>query len=100
MAKVIIKCTKKAKGDLEEISEYYSPKSKQMKTLAKRIDSLKEQPLRGRPVPEFEDEHIRQVGADNYRVIYHVAAEYLLMILRIFSFKKPLNPDKDIDFDS
>jgi plasmid stabilization system protein ParE len=97
MKEVTIKYSKKAKEDLEEMSEYYSPRSKQRKIISDRIDSLKEQPLRGRPVPELDDEHIRQVGADNYRIIYHVAAEYLLMILRIFSFKKPFNPDEDIE---
>lgn len=100
MKKVTIKYTKKAKEDLEEMSEYYSPKSKQRKIISERIDSLKKQPLRGRPVPELEDEHIRQVGANNYRIIYHVVAEYLLMILRICSFRKPLNPDEDLDFDN
>ena len=99
MSKVTIKYTKKAKEDLEEIKQYYAPKSKQRKIIIDRIDSLKQQPLRGRPVPELEDEYIRQVGAKKYRVIYHVAAEFLLIILRVFSFKKPLNIDDDIDFD-
>lgn len=100
MSKVTIKYTKKAKEDLEDMSQYYSPNSKQRKIISKRIDSLKKQPLRGRPVPELGDKNIRQVEANNYRVIYHVAAEYLLMILRILSFKKPLNPDEDLDFDN
>jgi addiction module RelE/StbE family toxin len=102
MAKVIVKYATKSLEDLDEIEEYYSdnPLSKQIQTIFDRIDDLKEQPFRGRPVPEMQDKNIRQIEAGNYRIIYHVIAEYLLMVLRVFHYKRHLNPDEDLDFDN
>ena len=102
MAKVTVKFAPKAKDDLDEIEEYYEdyPNSKQMKQIFERIDDLKQHPLRGRPIPERQDKNIRHILAGNYRIIYHVVAEYLLMVLRIFHSKRKLNPDDDLDFNS
>lgn len=100
MAKATVKYTKKAVEDLDEISAYYSPESKQIKIIFDRIDDLKEQPLRGRPVPELNDSYVRQINAKNYRIIYHVVAEYLLIILRVFSYKRQFDPDEELDFNN
>lgn len=101
MAKVIIKYAPKSLDDLDQIETYYSdyPSSKQISLIFEYIDRLKEQPFRGRPIPELQDENIRQINVGNYRVIYHVIADDLLMILRIFHFKRNFNPDSDLDFN-
>ncbi len=49
---------------------------KQIKAIYKRFEDLEQQPLRGRPIPELQDENIRHVEAGSYRIIYHVIAEY------------------------
>jgi addiction module RelE/StbE family toxin len=103
MAKVTVKYSTRAVDDLEEIEEYYNqyPSSKQMGQIFGGVKDLKVQPLRGRPIPELKDDkNIRHINAGNYRIIYHVIAEYLLMILRVFHVKRNLNPDDDLDFNN
>ncbi|WMX16227.1 type II toxin-antitoxin system RelE/ParE family toxin [Aureispira sp. CCB-E] len=103
MAKVTVKYSTRALNDLEEIEEYYNqyPSSKQMGQIFQQVEGLKVQPLRGRPIPELKDDkNIRHVNAGNYRVIYHVIAEYLLMILRVFHVRRQLNPNDDLDFNN
>lgn len=100
MAKV--KISEKAMKDITDIGEYHSEATakKQIKAIYKRFGDLEEQPLRGRPIPELQDENIRHVEAGSYRIIYHVIAEYLLMVLRVFHYKRNLNPNDDLDFDN
>jgi plasmid stabilization system protein ParE len=61
MAKVKVKYTPKAVEDLDDIEEYYAdyPNAKQMRQIFDRVDDLKVQPLRGRPIPEMQDKNIR-----------------------------------------
>ena len=101
MAKVTVKYAPKSLEDLDEIEVYYSdnPSNKQIRAIFDRIDDLKQQPLRGRPIREMQDKNIRHIEAGNYRIIYHVIAEDLLMIIRVLHYKRHLNPDEDLDFD-
>lgn len=100
MAKV--KISNKAIEDIDHIENYHAPTAakKQIKAIYKRLDDLEQQPLIGRPIPELSDKNIRHINAGSYRIIYHVIAEYLLMVLRIFHHKRHLNPDDDLDFDN
>ncbi len=43
--------------------------------LIERGDSVGEQPRRGRIVPEYQDETIREVFEGDYRIIYKVRSE-------------------------
>ncbi len=101
MAKVEVKISNKAMEDIHQIGEYHSPETarKQIKAIYKRFDDLEQQPLRGRPIPELNDKNIRHIEAGYYRIIYHVIAEYLLMVLRVFHHKRNLSPDDDLDFN-
>ena len=101
MAKVEVKISKMALEDIDQIADYYSVPAakKQIKAIYKGFDDLEAQPLKGRPIPEMQDKNIRHVNAGSYRIIYHVIAEYLLMVLRVFHHKHNLNPDDDLDFN-
>ena len=100
MAKV--KISGKAMEDITRLGEYHSDTTvkKEIKAIYKRFEDLEQQPLRGRPIPELQDENIRHVEAGSYRIIYHVIAEYLLMVLRVFHYKRNLNPNDDLDFNN
>lgn len=102
MAKVTVKISNKALNDIDQVGEYHSETTakKQVKAIYKSFDDLEQQPLRGRPIPELQDKNIRHVNAGYYRVIYHVIADYLLMVLRVFHHKRKLNPDDDLDFNN
>jgi toxin ParE1/3/4 len=43
--------------------------------LIERGDSVGELPLRGRIVPEYDDESIREVFEGDYRIIYRIRSE-------------------------
>jgi plasmid stabilization system protein ParE len=43
--------------------------------LIERGDSVGEQPLRGRVVPEYQDDFIREVFEGDYRIIYRIRPE-------------------------
>jgi plasmid stabilization system protein ParE len=64
-----------------------------------KIEELKLQPWRGRPIPEWADENIRYLQAKDYKIIYHVVDEFLLRVLRVFPYKMDFNPDRDLDFE-
>jgi len=100
MAKV--KISNKAMQDIDQIEDYHSESAakKQIKAIYKRFDDLEQQPLMGRPIPELDDKNVRHINAGKYRVIYHVIAEYLLMVLRVFHSRRNLNPDDDLDFNN
>lgn len=100
MAKV--KISEKAMEDITKIGEYHSEitAKKQIKAIYKRFKDLEQQPLQGRPIPELQDRNIRHIDAGSYRIIYHVIADYLLMVLRVFHHKRNLNPNDDLDFNN
>ncbi len=61
MAKVIVRISTKALDDIDQIEAYHlhATAKKQVKAIYNRFDDLELQPLRGRPIPELEDENIR-----------------------------------------
>ena len=102
MAKVITKLSKPAEADIIGIEDKYSEAAaeKRIKAIFQRIDDLEQFPLRGRPIPELNDLNVRQIDVfKEFRLIYHVVDEYFLIILRIFPYWKPLNPDEDLTFE-
>ncbi|HEX7191345.1 MAG TPA: type II toxin-antitoxin system RelE/ParE family toxin [Thermoanaerobaculia bacterium] len=74
-----------ALDDLTEAVEYIARDSPgyaaSVATRAVRAaESLSELPHRGRRVPEFHDEHVREIIVVNYRMIYHVSATMVNII--------------------
>ena len=71
--------TAHAIGRLRQVHAYVSADSpdnadRLIARIIRRAESLAEQPMRGRKVPEFERDDIREVRERPYRIIYLVEA--------------------------
>jgi len=80
-----IEWTRPALLDLESIrdyirrdSEYYA--SRFIEKIIEAVEALKNFPKMGRSVPEAEEESIREVLLHNYRIIYRVETDRILVL--------------------
>lgn len=95
--------TETAKQDLLSIRRYIAADNP---TAAKRwVERLRERarnalhaPLAGRKVPEFSRDDIRELIEGNYRIVYQVFADRLV-VLTVFEGHR-LFPEKDSDQDA
>ena len=83
MAQVI--WTAQATEDIERIAEYVAQESEQYASLLvtklyARAQPLRQFPLMGRMVPEKEDPSVRELIEGNYRIIYEVLSEDIVLI--------------------
>ena len=70
---------------LRQIHNYISDDSPEnadrlVARIIRRAESLAEQPLRGRAVPEFDRDDIREVRERPYRIIYRVGADEMKIL--------------------
>ena len=77
MAEVKILWSPKSITSLEEIADYISINSPYyapifIQKIIRSVERLKDFPLSGRIVPEFNDKNIREVIFHNYRIVYRV----------------------------
>ena len=63
-------------------SEYYAEKV--INKILQRITILETQIRIGKPVPEFENDLIREILEGHYRIIYKIENEYNVSIARIY----------------
>ena len=80
-----IEWTEPALLDLENIrdyirrdSEYYAARFAEK--IIEAVESLEKFPEMGRAVPEVEEESIRELLLHNYRIIYRVEADRILVL--------------------
>lgn len=73
-------------------SEYYAAQF--IEKIIESVESLDNFPGRGRQVPEAKDRNIRELLFNNYRIIYHIEVNRVL-ILTIIHAARNLK-DKDI----
>lgn len=83
MAQVI--WTAQAIEDIERIAEYIAQESEQYASLLvsklyARVQPLQQFPLMGRMVPEKGDPTVRELIEGNYRIIYEVLSDDLILI--------------------
>ncbi len=93
MANIEIRITEIAYSDLENIEKFISQSSPNIarqfiNKIFNRIDLLYEHPEIGRKVPEFDDDRIRELIQGKYRIIYRIATQELIEILRIIHGSK------------
>jgi toxin ParE1/3/4 len=86
MGKII--WTEKAASHLEAIHEYISRDSivyanRFIKTLISKTQILKTFPNSGRVLPELQDETIREIIYQNYRIVYRVSKHDAVTILAV-----------------
>jgi toxin ParE1/3/4 len=79
-----------ARSDIRDIVRYISVEDPQQglsfgRFLLRHARSLGQFPLRGRAVPEFEDENIRELIAKAYRIVYRLNHdEHLIEVIRFW----------------
>ena len=86
MAKVKIQWSPKSLKNLEEIAEYISQNSPLyapvfVRKIVNSVERLRDFPLSGRIVPEFNNESIREIIFHNYRVVYRTKEETIEIVL-------------------
>lgn len=87
--------TQKSVEDLDSIIEYYLPISEKLANdlyylVIEKAENLQEFPERGRMVPEFLDENIRNIREiliGNYRILYRIRAKFV-EVLRIIDSRQ------------
>jgi addiction module RelE/StbE family toxin len=68
--------------DLKSIHDYISKDStryasEMIERIIQRVDQLENFPNSGRKVPEFDNELIRELIVDNYRIVYNVDEQFV-----------------------
>lgn len=66
---------------LEQFSEHYA--SVMVNKLYKKVGVLKQFPRLGRVIPEIQEEHYRELIEGNYRVMYEIFDEEIILIQRV-----------------
>jgi len=92
--------TETAKQDLKAIRHYIATDSptaanRWVERLRKRARNALNAPLAGREVPEFSREDIRELIEKNYRIVYQVLVDRLV-ILTVFEGHQ-LFPEEKVD---
>lgn len=80
-----IEWTQPAVQDLESIRDYISRDSEYyaarfIEKIIEAVEKLEKFPMLGRPVPEIEDENIREIFLHSYRIIYRRETNRLLVL--------------------
>ena len=66
---------------LEQYSEHYA--SMIVKRLYEKVGVLKQFPKLGRVIPEMQDDQYRELIEGNYRVMYEILDEEIILIQRV-----------------
>ncbi len=74
-----------AKADLRAIHDYIAHNSryyakKVTQDIRGKTDILEELPNAGRKVPEFNDEHVRELSLYSYRIVYEVKEQGIFVL--------------------
>jgi len=89
--------TEKAEKQLDQIFNYIAADSpvyayRTLEKIIERAESISRHPLKGRSVPEYEREDIREVFLHPYRIIYLLQEDHIEIISVIHGAR--LIPDK------
>lgn len=96
---VEIKWTASALQELEDIGEYIAKDSIRYAEITvfelfSSVDILEHYPKAGAKVPEFNEESIRHLIVGNYRIVYHLASEFMIEILTVHNTARLLSNTK------
>jgi toxin ParE1/3/4 len=77
--------TEPAVADLQNIKDYISNDSGYYATviiekILKSVEGIKDFPRIGREVPEFEESEIREIIYSNYRIMYRIHEDFILVL--------------------
>ncbi|NJO03053.1 MAG: type II toxin-antitoxin system RelE/ParE family toxin [Bacteroidia bacterium] len=93
MAEVIL--TRVARQDLIDIEDYVSEQSPSrtqalINKLLDRITILETLPQAGPKIPELDNDELRQLVEGSYRILYRIASEETIYILRFLHNRRQL----------
>ena len=74
---------------LEQFSEYYA--SVVVDKLYKKVGVLRNFPRLGRVIPEIQEENYRELIEGNYRVMYEIFDEEIILIQRVLHSSRLLD---------
>lgn len=94
-----LRLSRAARQDLLEIARYIAlddpvAARRWVRALRARVHKLARHPRAGRRVPELAHDELREVLADNYRIIYLIRAKELV-VLRFLEGHRKLQLDPD-----
>jgi len=98
MVKVI--WTDSALQDLDDIGDYIAKDSERyaevtVERLFNSVDILEKYPKAGKMVPEFENESIRELIRDSYRIVYHIIDDLRIDIITVHNCARLLGNTYD-----
>ncbi len=96
MAEVKIEWSPSSINNLEKIAEFISQNSPLyapvfIRKIINSVERLKEFPLSGRIVPEFNNSDLREIIFHNYRIVYRLKGNLVEIVLVIHG-SKLINP--------
>ena len=99
MADIEIRITETAYLDLEDVENYVSQSSPKIgrefiNKIFKKIELLYEHPKIGKKVPEFDNDRIRELIQGKYRIVYRVASDELIEVLRVIHGSRLMDLEK------
>ncbi|MCC7170795.1 MAG: type II toxin-antitoxin system RelE/ParE family toxin [Planctomycetes bacterium] len=99
-----LRWTRRARDDLAEIALFIARDKSGaalawVETLEERAARIPDAPLRYRVVPEFGRDEIREMVTGNYRTVFKVESERIV-VLTVFEGHKMLDLDPDTDLGS
>jgi addiction module RelE/StbE family toxin len=96
----VIELAQSALDDLKDIKEYYQEQDAEtvavrlVDSILKSIKRLQDHPMSGRPVPELESRHIREIIRPPFRIVYWVRGD-LISIVRVWRSERLLVMPED-----
>lgn len=85
---VTIEFTPKAIEDIDNIADYVSLQSphfaqKLVKSIFKEVEILRSFPSIGRVVPEIDEQEVREIFYQKYRIVYHLIDQSTIHIVTV-----------------
>ena len=92
-----ISWSKKAEKQLDQIFEYIAQDSsfyayRTVQKIIEKAEGITQQPKKGRIVPEYEQDHVREVFHHSYRIIYQLTDDQI-QILSVIHDRRLLSDD-------
>jgi plasmid stabilization system protein ParE len=81
----VVRWTARARADLKALHDFVAQRSREnaktvVREILRRADSLPQTPYVGRKVPELDDEHLREIPAYSWRILYQVEGAEIFVV--------------------
>lgn len=95
----MVKWTRHAKRQLRHIHDYIAQDSpmyarRVSEELVRKTIGLDELPLKGRMVPELNEDAVRELGLYSHRILYEIKSDDLIEVLAVIHKRKHLETEE------